>query len=418
MLVERLTKSKFGDHKSVVFAFALLFLYACSPSDSDRGISEVDGATTNGPLNGFLEELDALVPPTLDANNVPGAVIGIIHDGRVWATAGFGYADGANQIPVTDNHVFNVGSLSKTVASWGALRLVEEGQLDLDTPVSDYLSRWQLPESAFDHDGVTLRRLLSHTAGLSLPGYPGFLPSQQLPSVEESLSGATNGAGAVEVAFEPGSEWRYSGGGYTLAQLLTEEASGLRFSEFMDAEVLRPLGMVASSFIWNGSIDSIAATPHGDDGQAIMGRRFAAMAAAGLQTTLVDMMQFALASMGRLGGPGGTQGVLRQETIALMQTPIASVPSEARTASLDPDILRQAGSVSYGLGYQLSKVGSVEFASHGGVNEGWVALMYVAPELGDGIVIMTNGSRGIEVCLAIACRWITRVAGVQCNTGM
>ncbi len=85
---------------------------------------------------------------------------------------------------------------------------------------------------------------------------------------------------------------------------------------------------------------------------------------------------------------------------------------------MDPDILRQAGSVSYGLGYQLSKVGSIEFASHGGVNEGWVALMYVAPDLGDGIVIMTNGSQGIEVCLAIACRWITRVTGEQCNTGM
>jgi len=375
----------------------------------------VDGTARGDPLGGFMEELGNLVPPALDANKVPGVAIGVVREGRVWATVALGDADGARRIPLSDGHVFNVGSISKTVTSWGVLRLVEAGRLDLDAPVSRYLSRWRLPNSKFGHDGVTPRRLLSHTAGLSLSGYPGFAPGHVLPSLEESLSGSTNGAGSVHVEREPGSSWKYSGGGYTLAQLLIEEVSGKPFAEYMRTEVLLPLGMTSSSFVWNEAIDPAAAKPHGPDGRPMDARRFTAMAAAGLQTTVADMTRFALASMGRLGGRSGTQGVLRRETLELMRTPVAVVPPNAVTALLDPDILRRKGAVAYGLGYQLSRVGSVDLASHGGVNEGWVALLYVAPDLGEGIVIMTNGSGGIDVCLRVICRWLARISGERCG---
>ena len=393
----------------------LLVLAACLPSESGGRTAQTGEAAADGPLIGFLEELDELVPPLLTSSRVPGTAVGIIHDGRIWATVGFGYADRENGIPVSDDHAFNIGSISKTVASWGVMKLVERGQLVLDNPVSSYLTRWQLPDSEFDHDGVTLRRLLSHTAGLSLSGYPGFHPGDPLPQLEESLSGTTNGSGGVYVAHEPGLRWQYSGGGYTLTQLIVEEITSQPFSEYMDAEVLGPLGMTSSSYLWNEEIDAIAATPYGVAGEAIGGPRFTAMAAAGLQTTLHDLTRFALASMGRLGGAGGTQGVLRWETVELMQTPVSAVPADSLTAILDPKPLWRASSVSYGLGYQLGKVGPVELASHGGVNEGWVALLYVAPELGDGIVIMTNGSQGIDVCLAITCRWLARVTGEECD---
>lgn len=113
------------------------------------------------------------------------------------------------------------------------MKLVETGAIDLDEPVSRYLSRWQLPETECDNEGVTMRRLLSHTVGLSLHGYPGFHPDEPLPTLEESLSGATDGAGAVYLVREPGSEWEYSGGGYTLAQLIIEEITGQPFAEYM-----------------------------------------------------------------------------------------------------------------------------------------------------------------------------------------
>ena len=172
---------------------------------------------------------------------MPGAAVGIIHEGEIWMKRGFGYADVASGRRVDASTAFNIGSISKTVAAWGVMKLVQAGDLDLDAPASRYLTRWQLPESAFDHDGVTIRRMLSHTAGLSLSWYPGFQPGEPLPTVEESLSGATNGTGGLFVAHEPGSRWQYSGGGYTLAQL--EEVTKQPFAEYMEREVLELLGM-------------------------------------------------------------------------------------------------------------------------------------------------------------------------------
>lgn len=392
----------------------LMVLCACSASDPDLDLANLESDGSESALTEFLEELHEVVPPLLEANNVPGTAVGIIHNGTVLQTLGFGFADNAKHSGITDQHLFNVGSISKVVAAWGVMHLVDQGALDLDKPVADYLSRWQLPNSEFDHSEVTPRRLLSHTAGLSLSGYPGFLPGQKLPSIEASLSGATNGAGAVEVEFAPGSKWQYSGGGYTLLQLLIEEISGKSFADYMETEVLRPLGMTASSYGWNEKTAGIAASPHGTDGQLIPDRRFTALAAAGLQTTMSDMMRFALASMNHLGGTYGTQGVLSEETLGLMLTPQA-IKLPGPTSSLDPDVIDKDHDIFYGLGYQLSHVVPTHFASHGGVNEGWVALFYVAPVEGDGLVVMTNGSQGFDICLEIACRWIAGLTGEECT---
>ena len=201
----------------------LATLFGCAPAELPRP-AEPD------PLAGFHDALSELLPPLQEAYFVPGTAVGVIRDGEVLLKSGYGSADLDTGLPVESGTAFNIGSISKTVAAWGVMKLVEAGKIDLDVPVSTYLTRWQLPESEFDHDGVTMRRLLSHTAGLSLHGYPGFHPDDPLPSVEESLSGATNGAGAVYVAHEPGSKWQYSGGGYTLAHLIVEEVTGQPFA--------------------------------------------------------------------------------------------------------------------------------------------------------------------------------------------
>ena len=117
------------------------------------------------------------------------------------------------------------------MTAWGVMVLVENGEIDLDRPVSEYLTRWQLPDSDFDHSGVTVRRLLSHIAGLSDGlGYDGFDRPEDVQSTEDSLTRARDAspgnAGVVILGSEPGSEWNYSGGGYTILQLLIEEVSG------------------------------------------------------------------------------------------------------------------------------------------------------------------------------------------------
>jgi len=155
--------------------------------------------------------------------------------------------------PVDGSSVFQVASLGKWITAWGVMVLVEEGAIDLDMPVSKYLSRWELPDSAFDSSGVTVRRLLSHTAGLTDDlGYDGFDRPNDIQSLEASLRRALDASpgnsGIVELGAEPGSEWNYSGGGYTLLQLLIEEISGQSFADFMSERVFEPLGMEGTTF--------------------------------------------------------------------------------------------------------------------------------------------------------------------------
>src|ERR671933_527152 len=119
---------------------------------------------------------DDAIPHLMDKRGVPGVAIAVVKGGEVAWGKGYGWADKDRRLPVTEHTVFQAASISKAVSAWVVMKLVEQGTLALDTPVSRYLTRWQLPASPFDNDGVTLRRILSHTAGLSIPGYLGFPP--------------------------------------------------------------------------------------------------------------------------------------------------------------------------------------------------------------------------------------------------
>ena len=365
---------------------------ACSPR------SDPPEPRSDHPLSDFENQLTEMLPPLQEAYLVPGVAVGVIHDGEVFLKRGFGFADASEQRPVDASTAFNVGSISKTVAAWGAMKLVETGRIDLDAPVARYLTRWQLPASEFDHDGVTMRRLLSHTSGLSLHGYSGFGPDDPLPSIEESLSGSTNGAGAVYVAHEPGSKWQYSGGGYTLAQLIVEELTGKSFAEFMESEVLVPLGMTDSSYVWDEQIDRIAATPYDGAGNPTQASRFTAMAAAGLQTTLDDFIRFALANVGGAGNDEdeSTSRLLRHETIEVMHQPVH--PAD-----------------DYGLGFEVEERDGAVLVGHSGSNVGWMARFKFVPKTGDAVVIMTNDSNGGAIRDAVACEWQARLLGEICD---
>lgn len=298
----------------------------------------------------LYDELERLGWELCEKNHVPGLALACVREGKLAWTLGCGYADVASERLVTGDTLFNIGSISKTVAAWGAMKLVERGKVELDAPVGTYVKRWKLPPSEFDAHGVTLRRLLSHTAGLSLHGYPGFPPGTALPTLEESLSGNTSGAGDVRLVHAPGSKWQYSGGGYTLAQLLIEEVSGRPFAEYMREEVLIPLGMVHSDYRWTDEVGRLAATPYDEHGEATGGPRFTEGAAAGLQTSAAELGLFVCAN---LSDARGAPPVLARETIALMHSP----------APASPD---------YGLGYQVEHRGEFVVVGHGGSNMGWM----------------------------------------------
>ncbi|MFN2439079.1 MAG: serine hydrolase domain-containing protein [Chitinophagaceae bacterium] len=165
------------------------------------------------------KKLDSLVPLILKEYKVPGVSLAVIRDGKVFWTKGYGMADKEKKIPVSSITRFNIGSVSKTFTAFAVLMLSERGMINIDSPIHKYLKRWQLPFSKFDNKKVTIRRVVSHTAGLSVAGYHGiYKPGDALPTLVQSLSGYEGSDGALYVMQEPGTVMRYSSGGYTFCK--------------------------------------------------------------------------------------------------------------------------------------------------------------------------------------------------------
>jgi CubicO group peptidase (beta-lactamase class C family) len=309
--------------------------------------------------------IERAVPPALQEGHVPGAAVAVVRGGRVAWTHGFGVADARTRAPVTAKTVFQVASLSKPVTAWGAVR----GVLPLDEPLRDILRPWPLPRSDRDARGITVRRLLSHTAGLSVDGYLGHDPSRPLPTTLASLRGDSAGAGAVRLVDEPGAGYRYSGGGYTLLQYAIEQRTGEGFGAWARTAILRPLGMNASEFGWPPRRREPAAAGHDARGRPDPGYRYAELAAGGLASTAADMGRFVAAVVRRpapLGTPQpGTGG-------------------------------------QYGLGLHVERLaGGLTLLSHEGVNRGWHARLLALPGRGWGAVVLTNGDGGGGVADAV-----------------
>ncbi len=340
----------------------------------------------------FTSHLAALVPPLMEEARVPGVAIGLVEDGEVVAVEAWGSAAAGADSPVADDTVFNVGSIAKSVTAWAVMVLAERGRLDLDAPVSTYLTRWRLPGATPE---VTARRLLSHTAGISLPAVPAYPAGAAVPPIERALADPDSGAAA---AGPPGEAWSYSGGGYGILQLVVEEVSGQPFEAFVREAVLEPLWMTCTGFGPPGSTGCDEAAPHDTLGQRTGDLAFAMTAAAGLRTTARDLARFVAAGLpGPDGAPPG-RGVLSPESVALLHAPAPGAD--------------QGYGLAYGLGHNLIPVaGGGRSVGHAGSNPGWAAVATAIPATGDGIVILTNGSGGLGVYKWVLCDWVEWKAG-------
>src|SRR5580693_5359458 len=338
---------------------------------ADAGSRSAHSAPTKTRKQPFLETVDRVAPQSLKEFAVPGVAVGLIQKGEVAWARGYGFANVATAKPITPETVFNVGSLSKMATAWGVMRLVEEGKVDLDRPVDSYLKRWHLPPSSFDNSQVTVRRVLSHTSGISNHNFHGWDPQSPVPPIEDTLSGKT-GTGEVRVVYAPGSGNHYSGANYAILQLLIEDVTGQAFQEVM-------------------------ATPYNGLGDVLPILRYNEFSAAGLTTTLGDLARLAAAELGDSAGQSPGRSVLKEQTVLLMQT---AAPA-SRWADRDP----YGPDPQYGLGHTvrpeqfLGKVG----VGHGGSNSGWESLVQIVPSTGDGIVIMTNSSNGPSVIASLLC---------------
>jgi CubicO group peptidase (beta-lactamase class C family) len=350
-------------------------------------------------LSGFQKYLENAIPRSMKKHDIKGVAIGLIHDGEVVYLKGFGFADSEQETPVTENTIFQVASISKSVTAWGIMNLVEEGKLDLDEPVSKYLTRWTLPASTYDASGVTIRRLLSHTSGIAhVGGYAGFGPDEPLQTLEESLSSAKDAFGeGVRIVRQPGTRIEYSGGAYTLLQLVIEEVTGVPFEEYMLNEVLIPLGMNQSGFILDPAMEENLSVVYGKNGKPTSSRSFTAKSAAGLYTTVHDLSAWAAAMIpSDRNSQGGS--VLHPDTVQLMFIPQTEVNNP----------------LNYGLGYMVQNVLFTNLTEvfHTGTNlPGWCSVVSTIPEKGEGIVIMTNSPGGAALRHEIQSAWLYWVTG-------
>ena len=343
------------------------------------GLSAPPASAVSSP-GAFAQRLDE--DRWLAAYEVPGVAVALVRDGQLTWSKGYGLADRTRRVPVTPDTVFQVGSVSKPVTAWGVMRLVQQGKLELDAPVDRYLTRWHLPPAPFDADGVTIRRLLSHTAGLNSQDYSP-IATRPLPSLEQSLSGESGGIDArrgsddVRITMTPGAQRSYANGGYTLLQLAIEEVTGEPFARYMQREVLDPLGMSHSSFTWREDQGANAATGHDGNGRAVPRSALTEQAAGGLHTTAEDLAAFVAASMtGPRGEPAG-RGVLAPASVAALFA--THRLSDGTTTSL---------------GYETQTLpDGTHAAGHGGKNSGWRAEFLTLRDRREGLVVLTNSDR-------------------------
>lgn len=341
-----------------------------------------------GSLGAFATHLSRRVPSLMRQYGVPGVCMALVRGGALVWSGAFGYADRERGRPMTVDAVFRVESISKSVTAWGVMKLVEQGLVGLDDPVQQYLGDWELPGSEYPWHEVTVRRLLSHTAGLAL-GTIGneYAPQSRAPSLQEHL------AHEARLVQAPGAGFLYSNPGFNLLELLIEGASGQDFAEYMADEVLNPLGMGEASFDWSERLRPLIPTAYDLQGKPVPFYVQPARAAGGLMADAEGIARFVGAAMTRHAFGG--QAVLGQESLGTLHTPEAGV---AGMYGVVAD--------GYGFGHFVEELPDGRRAVwHGGQGHGWMTHFHAVPESGDGIVILTNSQRSWPLMAQVLSDW-------------
>ncbi|GAB2669386.1 serine hydrolase domain-containing protein [Kribbella swartbergensis] len=323
------------------------------------------------------------ISPELEMFQVPGASWAVIDGGEVVDVGCTGVVQAGEPAAVVPGTLFQACSISKPVAVFAMLRLVDRGLLDLDEDVNRRLTSWQVPPTGLWQPVVTLRQLASHSAGLTVHGFPGYRRGTTLPTTVQILDGTapTNTFG-VRVDIVPGTQFRYSGGGTVVLQQLLEDVTGTPFQQLAQELVLEPIGMSDSDYAQPlpPALHDRAATAHDELGRPVPGRwhSYPELAAAGLWTTPTDLAKFAIAVQQTYAGADG----------ALLSPGLARdllTPHIAATA-------RIGGLSHLGLGLFLGNGG--ERFGHSGGNEGYCCHLLAYRDTGQGAAVMTNGANG------------------------
>lgn len=353
-------------------------------------------ADSEAPLEAFTAHLDARVPRLMDRYDVPGVSMALVQGGEPVWTGAYGYADRERGRKMTVDAVFRAESISKPVTAWGVMRLIEQGRVELDAPAERYLGGFAFPESEYDERTVTVRRLLSNSAGLPLGPIGAdveYAPGSDMPSLRDYLMRE------VHLTRDPGTAFEYSNVGFNMLERVVEEATGRDFAAYMADEVLKPLGMNRSRFAWTEALCSSMPVGYDLEGAPVPPYVYPVVASGGLFANAEDIARFVGAEMtgAYAKPPPDTTGraVLQPESIRLLHRPQIEIGG---LFGLVAD--------AYGLGHFLEKLPSSQQAVwHGGQGHGWMTHFHAVPESSDGIVILTNSERSWPLMAQVLRDW-------------
>lgn len=334
----------------------------------ERGLGAAFRVKGDSPSTWTLED-------RMEHYRVPGVSVAVVKDGKLRWAKGYGIANTRTEALVDVDTLFQAGSISKPVAALAALKLVDDGKVDLDEDINLYLKDWKVPNNEFTTtEKVTLRRLLTHTAGMTVHGFPGYAKGEDFPSTTQVLDGEGN-TDSIRVDKTPGESWRYSGGGYTVMQKMVEDVSGMPFGEFLDQEILSHMEMTESTYQQPlpDSLHERASGAYNFRGSLIKGdwHSYPEMAAAGLWTTPSDLAKYCIAIQDIVAGKG--DGILSKSLTLEMLT-------------------KHQG--DWGLGPSLADEDESLIFQHGGKNAGFTNDMFAYANRGDAVIVMTSGDNG------------------------
>jgi CubicO group peptidase (beta-lactamase class C family) len=371
------TRSRWLRH--LLFIACIFFITSCQVApDISTHVQHIEnGLLPAVSLHGQPAPIGMRLAQRMIHYHVPGVGIAVINDGKLEWARGYGVQEAGSAKPVTTETLFQAASISKPVVATAALSLVQSGKLNLDENINLELTSWKVPDNDFTKDEkVTLRRLLSHSAGLNVEDVASYASREELPTLVQALDGIKPAhSDPVRVQSVPGSSFRYSGGGYSVIQQLLMDVTGKPFHEAMRELVTSKIGMTSSTFRQPlpADFEPTAATGHQVNGEPFKGRwyTFPQAAAAGLWTTPSDLARFAIEI--QRSYKSQSNAVLSMDTAKQMLTP-------------------QLG--GYGLGFWLGGKGKAATFSHPGKNEGFTCMLFAYLETGQGAVVMTNGDGG------------------------
>lgn len=349
----------------------------------------------------FAALLDQQMPSLLAKYGVPGSVVAYIQDGGVVWTHAFGLSDIRSNTPMQPDMVLEHGSNGKALTAWAVMKLVEQGKVDLDAPVNSYLKRWQVTSEQYGANQVTLRRLLSHTAGFNIHGYLDYSPRRaRLPDLLQVLEGGHVleglaemletghvSGGTAELVAQPGAGFKYSGAGYTVAQMVVEDVSGEPFASFVQREITDPLGASSVRWTWTPELAANSPTPYGGESQPLEHRQLAVQGIGSEIASVDDFARFVAAAVTGANGESIGRGVLQPETVKAM------TQAQPGTGG------------GYGLGYAIANNYGEPAIQHSGANTGWMAYYFLDTTRRTGFVVASNSSRATSLHLDILGLW-------------